>query len=583
MDPSSVQKPQRFSADAGGASSDGDLEPLTQAGGQSTRIERNDSPESEDWLALFYAETSETAEVHPAPAPALPAPVPGAAPVIVPPPMPRPIEAAPSVPATPVVSPAPPVASAPPVVPAAPVPLPSPPRATPAASAAPSSPASSLPSDNAAPAPAPATEAAASFTRVSLNELLNSSMQMHWFEVVAIAQGVCDALLRTAGSREPVAPPLQRLLLTTLGTVEITAGPAAGSAVALVRHILETRLPENKPVQLRLFLSELSTPQQIGTLKELTTALEYFERPDRSNVIRAVVTRYLAQQAAPPDPEKDERPEKEPTEESTFDGRLIREWLAAAAIVLTVAGSIGLATWWLMGRPAGPSGSAGGTRVTTMLTATRAAVVGGLQAIGERMGLVSPSTSPEPAADKKPVRDRRRASVAVAGPVADDGREAGGGGETDLPASPTDSGNPVVDASPEGGARIDAARIDGARADPVSDAAGAGFALLPVRPSTAGGGAVYDNRNADVTPPTELWPRFPEVPAQTVRADVAVFDLVINEAGQVESARVRLPLKRWDHVMLLSAMKTWRFQPATREGHPVKYRKEVTVKVSQFW
>jgi len=400
---------------------------------------------------------------------------------------------------------------------------------------------------------------------------------MHWFEVVAIAQGVCVALLRTAGSREPVAPPLPRVLLTTLGTVEITAGPAAGSPVALVRHILETRLPANKPVQLRLFLSELGTPQHLGTVKELTTALEYFERPDRANVIRAVVTRYLVQQTAPPDPEENEQPEKEQTKESAFDGRLIREWLAAAAIVLTVAGSVGLGSWWLMGRPAGTSGSAGGTRVATLLTATRAAVVGGLQAIGERMGLVSTSPGEEPGADRKPVRNRRRAGVAAAGAVIDAGREGGDGGETDLPGSPPDPAAAAVDP-----ARIDPTRVDPARVDPVSDAAGAGFALLPVHPAAPGGGAVYDIRNADVTPPTELWPRFPEVPAQT-RADVAVFDLVINEAGQVESARVRLPLKRWDHVMLLSAMKTWRFQPATREGHAVKYRKEVTVKVSQFW
>jgi hypothetical protein len=133
---------------------------------------------------------------------------------------------------------------------------------------------------------------------------------------------------------------------------------------------------------------------------------------------------------------------------------------------------------------------------------------------------------------------------------------------------------------------VDAAATDSvvthaAVSAPAAGAAVLASAPLPEQPTTSAGHVVYDKRDTDVTPPTELWPRFPEPSATIPGGDVAVFDLVVDEAGHVESARARLPLRRWDHVMLLSALKASRFQPATREGHPVRYRKEVLVRVSR--
>src|SRR5262249_1898975 len=141
----------------------------------------------------------------------------------------------------------------------------------------------------------PLAPASIAVARLSLADVLASRMQMHWFEVVAIAQGVCHAILQTTGPADSKAPPLSNVALTSLGTVEIRAGVrTADSPILFVRGILLAGLPDDKPVQLRLFVLQLDSPSHIATLRDLSAALEDFERPGRSELIRAVVNRYIA-------------------------------------------------------------------------------------------------------------------------------------------------------------------------------------------------------------------------------------------------------------------------------------------------
>jgi hypothetical protein len=89
---------------------------------------------------------------------------------------------------------------------------------------------------------------------------------------------------------------------------------------------------------------------------------------------------------------------------------------------------------------------------------------------------------------------------------------------------------------------------------------------------------VYDSSSVDVTPPIELPPYVARrSPHRNSSSETATFELVINEAGRVQSVRLVQPLKRWDDVMVLSAIKARRFQPATRNNHPVKYRTRIVV------
>ncbi len=54
-------------------------------------------------------------------------------------------------------------------------------------------------------------------------------------------------------------------------------------------------------------------------------------------------------------------------------------------------------------------------------------------------------------------------------------------------------------------------------------------------------------------------------------------EVLIDERGAVESARIIEPLNAIYDQLLLSAAKNWRYTPAMRQGQPVKYRKQMKI------
>jgi outer membrane biosynthesis protein TonB len=49
-------------------------------------------------------------------------------------------------------------------------------------------------------------------------------------------------------------------------------------------------------------------------------------------------------------------------------------------------------------------------------------------------------------------------------------------------------------------------------------------------------------------------------------------ELLVDEDGSVQQVKLVSPLRRIADVMFLSGVKTWKFQPALKDGQPVKYR-----------
>ena len=58
-----------------------------------------------------------------------------------------------------------------------------------------------------------------------------------------------------------------------------------------------------------------------------------------------------------------------------------------------------------------------------------------------------------------------------------------------------------------------------------------------------------------------------------------ILELIIDEAGLVEAAAMRLSVNpRYDN-QLLSAVRGWKYQPATVDGNPVKFRKIINISI----
>jgi hypothetical protein len=92
---------------------------------------------------------------------------------------------------------------------------------------------------------------------------------------------------------------------------------------------------------------------------------------------------------------------------------------------------------------------------------------------------------------------------------------------------------------------------------------------LPAAP----GPVVFSSRDADVVPAVLLRPHLPAAPRPGVRMeDLPQVELVVSPSGDVESVKLLTPTAGVHSAMMLSAIKTWHFEPATRDGHAVRYR-----------
>ena len=90
----------------------------------------------------------------------------------------------------------------------------------------------------------------------------------------------------------------------------------------------------------------------------------------------------------------------------------------------------------------------------------------------------------------------------------------------------------------------------------------------------------------DVRPPSVVFPQLLSILRPTspgVRLDALTIAIVVNADGTVDSVRgVNAPQNIGELVLLtqaLSAVKSWRFSPATKDGSPVRYRHIVPLRM----
>lgn len=112
----------------------------------------------------------------------------------------------------------------------------------------------------------------------------------------------------------------------------------------------------------------------------------------------------------------------------------------------------------------------------------------------------------------------------------------------------------------------------------------AAAAAAAAPPPVVKGPVVYADGDPGVSPLVEIERRMPawSPPPALARFEYrGVLEVVVDERGLVESAVMRRPVHAAYDPALLNAVKNWRFQPATRNGAPVKVRKSFEIVLSK--
>jgi TonB family protein len=92
-------------------------------------------------------------------------------------------------------------------------------------------------------------------------------------------------------------------------------------------------------------------------------------------------------------------------------------------------------------------------------------------------------------------------------------------------------------------------------------------------------GKIYSMLDGTVVPPLAIRQDLPKFPGDVLIPKVGQIEILINEAGMVESALIRSSVTAKYDELALSAARQWRYKPATLNGTAVKYRKVISVTV----
>jgi TonB family protein len=92
-------------------------------------------------------------------------------------------------------------------------------------------------------------------------------------------------------------------------------------------------------------------------------------------------------------------------------------------------------------------------------------------------------------------------------------------------------------------------------------------------------GGIFNGTEPGVAPAVTVRQSLPNYHGDLSVLRDGVLEIIINEAGDVESAMMKSSVTpRYDST-LLAAAKSWKYQPATLNGRPVKFRKTINISI----
>jgi hypothetical protein len=396
----------------------------------------------------------------------------------------------------------------------------------------------------------------------TVSEILARGVFIEWPEGVALVREMAQ---RLSGDSEPSSlPDLDQIAVSPAGGIVVLGRTAVDDPVRRFGQLLQAVLSQSEPpVQLRLLMSQATAPEPVfSSIREYDRALEFFDRPNRSVVLQGLFARAAA---APPPAERVKPARVEaiapvpasvasppPREKAPGGRRTVR----LVAVAVAFAGACGAGVWY--GRAAGvlPDSQLVKDTALEVSDTLGSAITTGLSVVSEQVGLgrlvygneMSPAA---PAALEAGTTQERPRASRTAPPV------------------PGVVGVTLLD--------LDAVALVNAAAvlPPTS-----WFGVHPVEaePTLADDPGTYSLESTGVSPPVGLRPQLPrELPVGAEREAMGRIELIILPDGTVESARLIGPPRSVVDSMLVSAAKAWEFQPAMKDGRPVRYRQTVWV------
>jgi len=420
---------------------------------------------------------------------------------------------------------------------------------------------------------------------VTLADLRVRNIQPAWQEGVAVVQ----ELVQTINATGAALPDLDHVALIPNGDVVALPGSLTPEEPVRQAALMLQTLVESGPTppELAQFIERnLTTPGQSATLADFARNLSFYERPGRRADIERLVARAMTA-AQNSRAEEELRRLKERTlenEEQRLQGTVFSDTvamtgrrrpalvligLAAVALLLLVGG------WWLWQRARAPQAPVAATAGETDATpgaqgegATAAQGATGAQGAPGAAAAPQPSLIDRAATTVKSAVDKvMGATEAPPAPV------AAVPPPLPPPPSPKKRYKPAAPAATPGHVAL------ATSAEPVAIPPNElpPPVVLGVEPVDD---AVYSPSDSAVIPPVLVRPVLPRQPPPGVpESQIGTIELVVDEQGDVERVRLISPANRFYERMLVSAAKMWKFRPAFRDGHPVRYRTRVRLTV----
>jgi hypothetical protein len=398
---------------------------------------------------------------------------------------------------------------------------------------------------------------------LTLAHVIALKVPVSWQEAVAVVLETARDLPSTATFPEPAD-----VTLTAIGEVHRrSVRGASGSPVVHAAELLSDLLRDGSaPPELRTLIEQnVTDPPTHASLGAFVTALNYFERPNRRADVAAVYTRgFTLLQSSSSQQELERirakigRDRKAKSPElgllARIAGPLSQFGLAIAlCIIIAVSG------YTLISMALGPVSVAqddGGTAValpqpTVAETMTAAGerlkdlVTTGLSLVTTRAETVAPS--PAPAKPRRPI------STAAA---------------DEWIVSVRDVTATYVAAEGDTAAAADSSALDVPSPESKIDSS-SGAIREPAAPIV---GPVFSAGDVNVDPATLVKPKLPSRARDIANPDdLAILEVVVNEEGTVDSAKLTGLSQRLNDKMLVAAAKAWIFDPARLNGQPVRY------------